>query len=318
MVDQRDAILWTTPERTGLLKAACDAAGLRVTAAGCGERGRASEVAQVFGAEAFDDVRAGVASSDAAVLLLAAPADDLEASAVAAFRARGGRVVMLDPVPMTTESAASGGWLREQSGVRGIDGLRVAPQLRLQRSFREAIEVLEAFGPIEAVSVRVCRSPDAGGIRAAGVDAVGVLAQLIGEPELVDAAAIGRAGGPTAAAVRFADGRIGQWLLTTDGLSWDWSVRILGPGGAIAVEPSGFVWIDGVGEERDRYTADAATTSAADALAHAIRSELDGGGVPASPLNLESVLCVLDAARLSTRTGQPESPATIRRAVSAV
>lgn len=109
------AIIWAEPAQAGWLAAVVERAGLEVAGVGSPEPGRAGELVQSLGlgvgrARVWDDLRAALATGEAALVLLAAPGDfaggqrqgamDAEdAGALAACRARGVRIATIEPMP---------------------------------------------------------------------------------------------------------------------------------------------------------------------------------------------------------------------------
>src|SRR5690606_17921699 len=116
----RTAVVWLDPEQAAWLGEVARRAALRIVAAGTPARGGLGREADtlagaaagagaggaaVGGLATFDDLRSALASTEADLALLAA-ADDFAADpdspdgeALRAFRARGGQVVTLEPMP---------------------------------------------------------------------------------------------------------------------------------------------------------------------------------------------------------------------------
>ena len=167
--------------------------------------------------------------------------------------------------------------------------------------------------------IRASRRRAEGGRTAAVADAVGCVLALLGEPEFVSAVQPGLAeeDGESAALLRFGDGSVAQWLASDRAGPWCWSLDLVGPGGRIAAGPGGFTWTDPDGGSADEHRRADEPDTFPGVLAAAIRKRLDPAFPPAEPVDLAAVLSVMDAAGLSSVTGQPESPGMIRRAITA-
>lgn len=317
------AIAWILPEHAPLVRDALRNAGLTLRAVGCPVRGETQGLADGFDAEPLDDLRAALASADTDVALLTAPpgrdAAPPDARAVQAAESRGVKIASMGPFSAGLIDAAEHGLFREQSGARPADAIRLVPRARRHPVFRAAEEVLQNFGEIDLVSIESNAPPACGGLPAALLGALDIVALLIGVPELVDAAAAGAPkrlsdiAGHTAALLRFPDGRSGQ-VSATERAAWGWRATASGAQGRLTLRPSGFDWYGPAGEKHDEHRADKAWCTASAVLADSLRELID----PASPRGpvtpWADLLSMADAALLSARTGQAESPATILRA----
>lgn len=146
--------------------------------------------------------------------------------------------------------------------------------------------------------------------------------------------------GDLTAMLRFSDGRAAAIAASSQGARWSFGATMLGPEGRIRVHHQGFAWRAPDGSLRDELrlgeaaeppgrvpkpneeglfgalreppTATAAHQPAIDALSESLSRILDPDIPDEGPIELESVLCVMQAAMLSARTGQPERPQMFR------
>ncbi|TVQ60218.1 MAG: hypothetical protein EA378_12130 [Phycisphaerales bacterium] len=329
------------PEQAGLIARACAVARLAI--AGVGGPGRLGvSSARAMDAPLIDDLRATLASADADVLLLADP-DDLGlpgdrsgADAVLEARARGMTVASLEPIPSSAVDLAGGRWLSSASGVRAVDVVRIVPITRRGGVADDFSDVLDAFGPVRTLRVMLDAPPTLGSLAARAFDAFELILGLLGEPESIDAAFVGPGSGPAvhavpgetlrglagtlAALVRTSDGRAATISVSNAAPADEASIVIFGPGGRLDVGNAGLRWLAPDGAVTDQnpprpLAPEAEGDRGSDRLGRAIRAWLDTTRPPPAPVAVERVLASVQAAVLSTRTGQPESPATIRRMV---
>lgn len=312
------AIAWLNPDDADSIVAVLNAAGLDLCAVGTPERGQSTRLAERLGTEPIPDLRAAVASTSAKLALLAAVPEGLDARTVLAADARGLRFVATGPAARSLADLAETGLLKEHAGKRASDLIRLAPRPRYHPVFRAAAEVIEAFGRFGHVSIE-CNAPgSAGGLRAAVFAAIDSSLALIGTPELADATASrplyqATESDHVAALLRFPDGRSGQLTATAAGL-WSWRATLLGPEGRLTIRPSGFDWLGPDGARRDEHRAGRKQTEFGVVLSQALVDVLDPNSRRGPGPDWISLHAVADAAELSARTGQPESPSTIVRA----
>lgn len=393
----KKAVVWLAPEQAGLVREVARIAGLEIVAAGSPARGHSQAVASELGARALDDLRAAVAQADAELFWILAPGTfgtgqgPEDAAAIGAASSRGVKITTLEPIPGAALDLVAGGWASPGVVPRPVDAVRFCPLARLSKSFREAADLLETFGPVRTLAVEAWCASRHGSLGARLFSALELVHSLMGEPETIDAAYVGPGfargvhavpgeslrdlRGDMTANLRFADGRAACIVASDQGGRWSRGATFLGAGGRIRVTDAGLEWIGpdgavveqgalredeamgGAGEvaaaasaaradgakkgtgrrssskakggagaaSRTRSTAsespalpftptvDAGVAAIADALARL----LDPGSQDPGPTDYAAVLSMGQAALLSARTGQGESPATIRRMAGA-
>ena len=328
------AVCWLRPDQAALARAVQDQTRLAFAAAGAPDAAQRSAVAGELDAEPLDDLRATVASTEAGVIVLLDPgrfgASEEDRTALLEARARGVVVVSLEPIPAAALDLA-GGWTASHNGVRAVDCVRPVPLVRQSASLRASAEVREQFGQPRVFSIECLCTPAEGSLGARLFDAMDLVNMLVGEPELVDASYAGPEAvgglhalpgatlrdlrGELTAHLRFADGRSGTVLASSRSAGWERRITLLGEGGRLRLTEPVFVWHNPEGEQVDTYAADRAHAAdpAASAIAHAVTNALDASAQ--APVDYAAALAVAQAALLSARTGQSESPATIRRLI---
>jgi len=329
------------PEQAGVVARALRVAGVEAVGAG-GPRRSGVEAARALGVPLVDDLRAGLASASADLILLADP-DDLGltgdrsgADAVLEARARGVVVASLEPIPSSAVELAGGRWSATTGGVRAVDTVRVLPMTRRWGAFRELGDVLENFGRVRTARLTLDAPPTLGSLAARAFDAFELLLAVLGEPESIDAAfaapdaapgvhavpgeSLRGLSGTLSALVRTSDGRAATVGIGNIAPADHGALTLLGPGGRLEIDPAGLRWFAPDGSLADQGREPALHEAsegdrAADRIGRALADLLDPSRAASPPIEIERVLACVQAAVLSTRTAQPESPGTIRRMV---
>ncbi|HBS29724.1 MAG TPA: hypothetical protein DEB06_09815 [Phycisphaerales bacterium] len=338
-------LAWLRPAQGPLVRAIAARAGLTIETVGgpsTAGRGGAAHGAEGFegGGEWFSDLRQALTACDAELVLLAAPLTagsvgepaDEERGLLALLRSKEWTVVTLEPLP--------GAAARAPVDATSASGLPViVPLLRDAPALRAAREALENFGPARTLTVSMRTGPGAGSLAARLFDAALLVHTLLGEPDAIDAsvvtpvaasgvheappASIDGLHGDLTANIRFAGARAASFSLSDRGGRWFRGLTLIGEGGCLRLDESGFDLLSPTGGIVDSTRLDAPAPlksdepgvdpGAASAFAEAIRRALDPRASVAPPVDLAAVLSIAEAALLSARTGQGESPATILR-----
>jgi hypothetical protein len=337
--------VWLAPEQIPLVHAVAARASLSIVAAGSPVRGQTSSTAATLGAQAVDDLRAMLLTTEADLVLIAAAAtfgsgprrDDVEAIASAAQR--GVRIATLEPVPASALDLNSAGWASpEVPGQGPLEAVKQVPLLRLSRTARMISDVLESFGHFRMMSVEAWSGAAEASLASQLYSSLDAVLWLMGEPETIDAAYISPAHGSgvhllagetlrdlhgeMSLNLRFADGRAASLVLGDQGGRWDRSLTLVGASGRLHLTDNGFAWIGRGGERVDESPAQGG--DAMDGGEHGVAgiaealSRLIEGTAESTRVDPAAVLTTCQAALLSARTGQAESPATIRRMASVV
>lgn len=204
-------LVWLDPEQVPLVRAVAAQIDLPIVAAGSPTRGRSREVAEALaqsleggegmggrgggGIEPADDLRAALAATQSGAVWIAAAgsfgaesAGGADLDALRACRARGVKIATLEPIPASALelAAAAGGGFGDDPAAPEL--VRFIPRARLSRAVLEAAEVLSAFGPVRTVAFEGWSGRGEGTLGSRLLDAMDVVAWLLGEPETIDAA----------------------------------------------------------------------------------------------------------------------------------
>lgn len=336
------AVVWTDDARVPLLRRVCQKLRARVVTAGSPDRGRSVHVAAELGAQPVDDLRAELSSTDADVVLIASAGafgrdDGQDARSLLTARARGVRVLALEPIPSSALDLAGGGWSKGQHGVYPADALRVVPMPRRAPAFATvAAEVLPEFGRIDAMFVTLMAGPHQLSLGLLLFAAMDLLHGWAGEPEQIDASWVGPEStaerrlnappdrldelrGHVTANVRFADGRSASVVCSDRAGRWQRAVTLLGAGGRLEVDDQRTTWIGPDGAEVDSSERPPPDTDhCVDAIVRAVERATSPLAQEEGRSDHVGVLTSAHTALLSARTGHPESPQPIRRALRGV
>ena len=338
-------IVWLDRLQVDLIAAVARQAKFSIVGAGSPAKGQSGSVAASLGCPVVDDLRAALASAECDAILLASLGDFAlsptrqDAGAVRASHARGVRVITLEPVPPSAMDLSGQGWTHEEHGQCPANLIRFVGLPRLSRVMRDAHEPLTSVGLPRTLHIESYAGATTCSLASRLFAATDLMISLLGEPETVDAAYVGAAvgqgvrsappqslanlDGDLSVTCRFPDGRAATLSASNQGGRWSFAATLLGEQGRLRLYDDGFEWIGVDGQKCDELrirrgtrSANEIDTRAATALAESLARLLDTSLPDDGPVPLESILCVAQAVLLSARTGQPESPATLRRAIT--
>ncbi len=232
----------------------------------------------------------------------------------------------VSPVALGPESGGEADELRTSLG----EWAAMAPLSRLTSAAQEAIEAVVAFGPVRSATISCLGSSAEGSLGARLVDAMDLVLALLGEPETIDAAftasdaarnlhplpgeSLRGLHGDMTANLRFGGGRAACIFCSSHAGRYELAATLIGPGGRLHLSLDGTELIDAKGQRLDRpRTASGKSDDGSPAVAPLV-AQLDQiirAGRPAGLVDWPRVLAMAQAALLSARTGEPESPATM-------
>lgn len=335
----KQVVVWTDERRMAFLSEVFAVAGVEVIGAGSPEKGKSSAVAQYFDCKPVDDLRQVLTEGPASCVVIgsadafASSSDPGDVQAVLACHRRGGMVLSLEPVPASAlEYSAC--WSGMSGSVVPADLVQFVPRMGAMRSFRDAADSREMFGPVRTLLIECCTRPEEGSLGAAMYRAVDMMHSVLGEPMGVDAAySLSTSGllvalpgeslrelhGDLTAHVRFDSGCAAVLLVSDQSGRWSNTITMLGPGGRFRIYDDGFEWVgmdaqrvDAFRQTQNRGEEPQPSRSVA-AVGEAIGRLLDPTIPRIGPVDHAAVLAVCQAMLLSARTGSAERPATIRR-----
>ncbi len=259
--------------------------------------------------------------------------DPADAAVILSARQRGARILAAEPIPSSTVEVRAGRWARSHQGLSAADACDLAPLVRHEPAFAELLDAMEQFRPVRTLRVDVrARERDAS-LALLLFDAMDIARELMGEPESIDAAyaysvpgrplhalpgeTLRDLRGDIAFTGRYADGRMLSGLASDQAGAYTFRIDVVGPAGELSVDRERLLWRDGSGEviedsrwnEQDKDSGGFAAAS----VAGAMRRVLEDRAPPPAPGSFELTLSMCQAALLSARTGQGESPAMLRR-----
>lgn len=336
------AYMWLRPDQVAAARALAEAAHIDVVAAGSPARGQSPRIATELACESRDDLRAAVAECATDLCLIMDPGDfgrepsDLRALQAAAQRRV--RIGCLEPIPASAlELTAAQAALGETTAAHDL--ARFIPLPRAGKVWRDCAEVLESFGPVRTASIG-CFGGAASGDGSLGAQLFAALDwvhALMGEPETIDASfgspshadglhtlpgeSLRGLSGDLTANLRYSGGRTACIAVSDQAGRFNRVATLLGKGGRLRAFDDGFEWLSPAGEKIDEQRQSKrgiSTDHGHNALVDAVKRLLDPGATDKPPTNLESVLAMAQATLLSARTGQSESPETIKRMTQSV
>lgn len=343
-------LAWLEPSQQPLLEAVAARAKLRIVGAGSPASSARAGAIRIEGAQEFTDLRSVLTSTEAAAVLLmtGAGAEPIaatgeqsplrDAELLRLCQSRSMAVLPLEPLPSSAADLAA---LAPAANSEHWGWTPMLPLLARSRVFFDAAEALQAFGPPRTLSISFWSGPGQGSLASRLFDASLLAHTLLGVPESIDASVVTRVSvsgvrmapgetlrdlrGDLTANLRYAGAKAASFSLSDRGGRWFRGVSIVGDAGRLRFDEKCFEHITVEGTTADssapprRRSGSAAVppeladVGAAEAIAEAISRALDPHALKAPPLDLAAVLATCDAAILSARTGQPESPATILR-----
>ncbi len=333
-------LVWLGPEQAELVRAVAARSGLRIVQVGSPANPNLAPASELgFDvAQPYSDVRQALSTTSASLILLArglegsseeSPAG-LEAEEFARIcRSRRLSALTWEPLRQPTGDAA------QPDDAESF--VRFMPLLSESRAFTAAREVFATFGPARSLNISFRCGRGQGSLAARLFDAMQLVHSLLGSPDSIDAAVVTRVApsgvhmapaeslgalrGDLTAHLRFAGPRAASLTLSDRAGKWFRGVSVIGESGCIRLDESGFEHIDPSGAVVDHTsirgkkaeTPVGVDAGAAAAFAEQITRALDPHAPRPQPFDVSAVLAMCEAALLSARTGQPESPATVLR-----
>lgn len=339
-----DAILWLEPSQARFAHRLAERAGWRIAAAGFPKASAradpATDAAAHLGIDApFTDLRHALATTDARLLVVLSPLPDEgekpgalspldDPQLIDTCRSRDIDLLTLEPVPGALINLP---WQTEPQAPGPL--LRQTPLFRRSTVFAQARELLPLIGTARAIWASFCSPPGHGTLAARLVDACAALEALPAGslPDTVDATLapthargavhlapperLRHLRGDLTANLRLNSGAAASIALCDHAGPWHRRLRVVGDQATIELSDNTLTITDPQGNSLESAPAPKQPAPAIDAVeitASQARAELERRTVP-EPINWPAVLSLAEAALLSARTGQNESPATLLR-----
>lgn len=329
----RRAVLWLNAEQEGIARRLCDRLNLQIT--GVGPAGRdGAALARSFDAELKDDIRNVVADSEIELIVVlsldATTRSALSDAVTLAHLAQEGA-----PALFITEPFASS--LLDVKRLRTAQPqwashVQFLPRFLAAKGATAATASLESFGRCRSLDYASRCARHHSSLAARLCDAMEFVYAVLGEPESIDASLSGvespsglrlvagdslsDIAGDLNAHLRYSDGRAAAISLSDQAGAWFRGATLLGVGGCLRFDDRSFQWIDTKGAVLDESpTRESELVDVADLIADQIEAAPDRRSAMMPPDRIADSYALAEAALLSARTGQPESPTTIRKMI---
>ncbi len=309
----RRLLFWCEGGHADLVEEIRAAAGIEVAGVGSPTAAAAAELAARFGVEKSDDLRQAVFALPHDLLVLLT-LRGLVRDERRAILERAGATLTLEPVADD---------IADSAGAPQGASLWLVPAMRHGRAMTLLADLRENLGAIRSVNVMMrCRS-SRGSLYARLTDAVDTVERLCGPIELLDAAMSGPTSnqpeslrdlhGHVTVNARFAQNCCASLHVSDCGGAWARGVTVLAERGCVRMTDHDLEWVDPEGRVVEQASFEprgeqAAVSAPARLIADEVDAILDPRRPPREPYPLASTLAVCEAARLSIRTGQGESP----------
>ncbi len=335
------ALLWLRPEQVAFARAIAAAANLRYVGVGTPAKGRADALASEFSATAHTDLRAAMASCDVPLFLIldagdfGAIASDEDPRAILAAASRNVTIATMSPLPASVQLLARGSWgawqgQRHMVDAGAVDRIHLLATPTALATVRDAISAIEHDEPPRHMGLRISARADEHNLGGLLLGALDCITRVLPSPESIDcvytssqmtAALHALPGeslhdiqGDAACLLRFTTGASASVDVSSAAGGFSLELTMLGAFGRITVRHDGFapsfLWLSATGEEVE--TPKPTAPAHAGTLAALVAAELttllhdEARGLPQA--DIATVLPIAQAALLSARTSQPESP----------
>ncbi len=317
MSEPAKIMVWASRLQEELLRDVFADGAMTLLAVGSDESATTADLASTHGAERLEDLRQALHRDDADLLWLAGPVD-LEPATLKLIGQKSLPVLSSFPQP------GSIGELVPHAEDAG--SIRFLPLMRRSGGFRAAEEVFESFGRAECLNVSFRSSPDAGSLFSRLYDAIDVVTRRCGEADTIDAALVSPTGetpeslgdltGHMTINLRFPENRSACIAVSDRAGRWFRGVTMLGPGGCLRIDERQFEWIDPGGQVVDSHEEAEPQTTIASIVAEQLVRVLERRDDSEPPADHSRLMGLCEAARVSCRTGDGESPRSVLRMFS--
>ena len=310
--------VWADADQEPLLRDVAAHEHLKLVAVGSDGSDDAARLSTALPAPRVENIRKAALLDDLDILWLAAPTT-IDPATIKLIRERPLRVLSSHPHP------ASLGELPAQA--EDIAAIRFTPPMRRSEGFRAASDILPDFGIARCVNITMRSGVGQGNLLARLYDAVDVIESLCGQPEAIDAALVSPMPGVAESLadlhghmtinMRFSENRCACVAVSDQAGTWFRGVTVLGDNGCLRISDDGFEWIAADGRQLESHQSAQPATLATLITDYMLRllGRLDTNDAPPDAPKL---LAICEAARLSCRTGEGESPRKLLKMLSHV
>jgi hypothetical protein len=339
------AACWLRPDQAEVVARVLAAAGIVPAFAGSPEPTHTGQVARALGCDTCDDLRSALTSLPVDLVYIAAAGAfghkdvDQDLTALQAARSRAVPVATSDPIPAAAMELGGTRWMEALHNGSLAELVRFVPRTRRTKTADELHAALETFGVPRTCSLRLFGPAPLANLGARLFDAMDFVRTLMGVPETIDACYVAPAKGrgvhqlpgeslrhlegDLTIHLRFSDGRAATAHLSDQAPATAFDLRVLGAEGILSLTPERLTWRHPGGDvDRTAIGPEPTAPDGSDgpdpgeaALIAQLSNLCSGVGPSHAPIDYPAVLSMAHAALLSCRTGQGESPETIRRLI---
>lgn len=317
---QNSTLIWTDGEHADLVgRVMSNLPNVEVANLGGPRKGELTELAQQLSATVCDDLREMIVNESNTYLLLATATSIAHDLLLLALE-RSINVLTIEPP--TTQADQVITWKKGQTPNRRIMHL---PMWRLGWGWLSAAEPIEVIGSVQSTSLTSIAPPDAGSLYARLYDTVDMVTLLLGMPDSIDACLTSPTNqvpdnlhaitGQLTALLRFAN-KTGATIHVSDrGTRWMRRQTIVGQKGQLVLDDKSYCLNSGEITEQESIENHDATITAGELIAKQWQWLMDHH-YGLNIVDTQQVVATCQAALLSCRTGQSESPEMILRLIA--
>lgn len=317
MTEPAKIMVWASRAQEELLREVLADESISLLAVGSDESATAADLAATHHAERLEDLRQALHREDADLLWLAGPVD-LEPATLKLIGQKSLQIVSSYPQPGSISDLIS-----QPDDVAAIG---VLPLMQRSAGFRAAEEIFESFGRAECINVSFRSDPSTGSLFSRLYDAMDVVTRRCGEADTIDAALVSPTGdtpenlgdltGHMTVNLRFPENRSASITISDRAGRWFRGITVLGPGGCLRIDEGQFEWIGLDGATIDSHTETEAPLSVGGIIAAQLRRIVERRDSTEPPADHAKLMAACEAARVSSRTGEWESPRSVMRMFS--
>ncbi len=325
MMDRPRLLAWMDSSHAPLLHGALGN-GNRFDLIGIGasQRDAARSLSARFDVPCFDDLRQAILHDDAQVLWIVEPLQ-IEIEERRLIRQRrehsgsGFHCVTCEPVPGLVSEI--------QRDPEEAETTKFVPLFRRSPGWIAASQMIEQLGAVRSVNAEFRSSHDQGTLFARLFDAMDIITFLAGRADLISARFTGRGGGGNGEGsapgrppdvlpgmsgtlgfiIHCGEQRIAGGGVSNKAFAWSRRVTIIGESGCLHVTDAGYEWSAANAAATDESRV-CDQLSPGELMAGHILRVVEGVDAAEEPADVAELLSCCEAARLSARTGQSESP----------
>lgn len=302
------------PQQIELLRQTIVAGNFELAAVGCDNRSDAATLSEQLGVPASADLRHALESEHESIdllwLLAGQPLDEPIRDVIRRNRVR---TITTEPRPQSLGDVATDPGL--------ADLFTFVPQMAWSDGFMAARAMLEELGTVRCVSACFTGGPAEGSITARLYDALHAVTVFCGEAMGIHASTGSAAHEGDAHAhlwmsvnVTFPAGQSAALTVRRGDGPWNRRLIVLGDNGLIEIDDRSCHWL----EDDAPASASPAPTAVGELIARQIHRMAERHERPDPPIAASKLLALCEAAKLSCRTGQVETPGRMIEALARI